>query len=314
MRGGGTIDIRMFSGEYEFLSNFYEVPVHYEYLYGSAEAAYQAQKCIKFDDLYKFTKYRPSQARKMGGQIEVRPDWDEVKVPLMRDIVFAKFIQNPELSERLIATGDSKIIEENNWHDTFWGVDAKTGEGQNYLGKILMETREQLKNPDVYVEGENIFFTRLTLPKMTTYKWTPPGDREQIKLEFEEKYELEHKKRNSGIDDCRYKVRDREFIDLSFRNGKRLKELYNHFGNGQELREYDDGQKFIYQYEDIPVFDSGDAIWDNINEFVLFRDPKGINLIRSQHGCEIPKISIYLRLKKAEPLIEQLLEIESMKK
>ena len=305
------MDITTFSGEYEFLSNFYEVPVYYEYLYDSAEAAYQAQKCVKFDDLYAFTKYSPSQAKKMGKKLEVRPDWAEVKVPLMRDIVFAKFAQNPELAERLIATGDSNIIEENYWHDTFWGVDEKTGEGQNYLGKILMETRDKLKNPDVYVEGENIFFTRFTLPKMTTYKWTPTGAREQIKLEFEEKYELKHKHRNSGIDDCRYRVRDREFIDLSFRNGKRLKELCNHFGNGQELREYDDGQKFIYQYEDIPVFDSGDAIWDNINEFVMFRDSKGINLIRSQHGCEIPKISIYLRLKKPEPLIEKLLAIES---
>lgn len=38
------MDITSFSGEYEFLSNFYEVPVSYEYTYGSAEAAYQARK------------------------------------------------------------------------------------------------------------------------------------------------------------------------------------------------------------------------------------------------------------------------------
>ena len=40
----------------------------------------------------------------------------------------------------------SVMLEEGNtWHDTFWGVDAKTGEGQNHLGKILMKIREELK-------------------------------------------------------------------------------------------------------------------------------------------------------------------------
>ena len=36
-----------FEGEYEFLSNFYEVPLTYEGLaYGSSEAAFQASKSL----------------------------------------------------------------------------------------------------------------------------------------------------------------------------------------------------------------------------------------------------------------------------
>ena len=39
----------------------------------------------------------------------------------------------------------ASLIEGNNWHETFWGVDSETGEGQNNFGKILMELREELK-------------------------------------------------------------------------------------------------------------------------------------------------------------------------
>ena len=63
----------------------------------------------------------------------------------MEDIVRAKFTQNEDLKWRLIGTGDADLEEGNTWHDTCWGVDAKTGEGQNHLGKILMKIRAELQ-------------------------------------------------------------------------------------------------------------------------------------------------------------------------
>ena len=36
-------------------------------------------------------------------------------------------------------------MEGNGWHDTFWGVDLKTGEGEKHLGRILMQVREELR-------------------------------------------------------------------------------------------------------------------------------------------------------------------------
>lgn len=48
--------INYFRGEYAFLSNFWEVPVTYKGLtYGSNEAAFQAQKCIREEDKVPFT-------------------------------------------------------------------------------------------------------------------------------------------------------------------------------------------------------------------------------------------------------------------
>ena len=61
----------------------------------------------------------------------------------MLDIVMAKFRQHPDLTEALLDTGDAELIEGNTWNDTTWGV--CNGKGLNWLGKILMIARAQLK-------------------------------------------------------------------------------------------------------------------------------------------------------------------------
>ena len=48
-------------------------------------------------------------------------------------------------AEQLLATGQKIIIEGNRWGDTCWGVDIRTGEGENRLGKILMKIRGELQ-------------------------------------------------------------------------------------------------------------------------------------------------------------------------
>ena len=97
------------------------------------------------EEKMEFTQLRPSASKKLGRRVKLRPDWEEVKVGLMEEIVRAKFTQNEELKALLLATGEAYLEEGNTWHDTCWGVDAKTGEGQNHLGKILMKVRDELK-------------------------------------------------------------------------------------------------------------------------------------------------------------------------
>lgn len=194
--------ITQFSREYEFLSNFYEAPVHYEYFYGSSEAAYQAQKAANFSDKLKFLDYTPKKAKRQSRKIQVRADWDAVKIPFMRDIVFAKFMQNKDIAEKLLATGDAEIIEGNYWHDTFWGVDKETGDGENNLGKILMKVRAELNNLDVEIlGGENFTLTRFTVPEKTTCGH----------LNFAQKFEIDPKN-SCDISNCKYSVRGRNFI------------------------------------------------------------------------------------------------------
>ena len=62
----------------------------------------------------------------------------------MKNICLAKFLQNPDLKEKLLSTGDAELVEGNTWNDTFWGVNSRTGKGDNNLGKILMNVRQTM--------------------------------------------------------------------------------------------------------------------------------------------------------------------------
>lgn len=139
-------EIVSFRGRFDFLSNFYEAPILYGGIrYGSGEAAFQAQKCQTEAERLAFQDLRPGQAKKAGRKVPLRPDWEQVKVGLMLAIVRAKFTQNGELARKLLETGDRPIVEGNTWGDTCWGVDVRTGRGENHLGKILMQVREELR-------------------------------------------------------------------------------------------------------------------------------------------------------------------------
>lgn len=137
--------IDSFRGSYLFLSNFYESPVEYKGLrYQCSEAAYQAQKCVDESDKQRFTVFSAKEAKAMGQKVNVRPDWDIIKLEEMERIVRAKFQQNKDIAEKLIETHPRNLVEANNWGDDFWGYDLCRQEGLNHLGKILMRIRDEL--------------------------------------------------------------------------------------------------------------------------------------------------------------------------
>jgi ribA/ribD-fused uncharacterized protein len=130
--------------KYEFLSNFHMAPVLYEgILYPSSEHAYQAAKSLDPVVRNRVAKLSTAgQSKKAGRQISIRPDWEQVKYDIMSEIVLLKFMQHPDLKEKLLATGDEELVEGNTWGDSYWGVCR--GVGQNKLGEILMKVRKIL--------------------------------------------------------------------------------------------------------------------------------------------------------------------------
>ena len=134
-----------FRGKYFFLSNFYPTKIWIDgMLYPSAEHAFQALKCARGEDRIAISVCRSAkEAKKAGRQVQMRADWEDVKVDVMHRILSAKFSQNATLLAMLIDTSNEELIEGNCWGDTYWGVCQ--GEGQNALGKLLMQVREELK-------------------------------------------------------------------------------------------------------------------------------------------------------------------------
>ena len=138
--------IDTFRGDYFFLSNFYSAPVTYNGLtFQNNEAAFQAQKTLDPAEQAAFTDMPANIAKRRGRQVKLRCDWEKVKDGIMEEIVRAKFTQNPDLKEKLLATGDTLLIEGNRWNDRYWGVDLRSGNGENHLGQILMKIRKELK-------------------------------------------------------------------------------------------------------------------------------------------------------------------------
>jgi len=81
-----------------------------------------------------------------------RPDWDNVRIKIMRWCLQVKLVQNwDKFSELLLETGDLPIVEESS-KDDFWGAKPKDELiliGANALGRLLMELREQVKNGEI---------------------------------------------------------------------------------------------------------------------------------------------------------------------
>lgn len=139
-------DVDCFRGENAFLSNFYPTKVWFDGVaYYSSEAAYQAQKCPHLTNREQFARLSADEAKRLGSKVEVRPDWDDIKLAVMERVVYEKFAQNPTLAQDLLDTGDRALKEGNTWGDLYWGVDIRTGEGENHLGKVLMSLRDELR-------------------------------------------------------------------------------------------------------------------------------------------------------------------------
>jgi len=114
--------------------------------YPTVEHAYQASKTrVPIERRLIRAAISPGDAKRLGKQITLRDDWENVRLDVMRDLLRAKF--HPlGLRTLLLSTGERLLIEGNNWNDTFWGVCK--GQGENNLGKLLMLTRDKYRNGD----------------------------------------------------------------------------------------------------------------------------------------------------------------------
>ena len=132
--------ITAFTGDYRWLSNFYSCSVELDgEVYSSVEHAYQAAKTLNLEDRA-IIRHAPTAAiaKKLGRKIDIRPDWDKLKVSIMEYLLIQKF-NDTNLKQKLLNTGDAQLIEGNYWGDIFWGVCR--GVGENNLGKLLMNIR-----------------------------------------------------------------------------------------------------------------------------------------------------------------------------
>lgn len=134
--------------DYACFSNFSPHGFEIDGLYWpTVEHYFQAQKfpATEYVEQIRLAK-TPKQAKTLGRKRDwpLRPDWEEVKINIMRCAVLRKFQTHDDIRELLLSTGDEALIE-NAPNDYFWGA-GRFGTGQNRLGKILMEVRQMLRD------------------------------------------------------------------------------------------------------------------------------------------------------------------------
>ena len=135
--------VKEFQGEFRFLSNFWPARVKLGDLwFPSVEHAYQAAKTNSIVKRQQFQVGSPGNAKRMGRKVDLRPDWEHVKLAVMEELLRQKFSPETELAKKLSDTHPRELIEGNKWGDTFWGMCF--GRGFNHLGRLLMEIRNTL--------------------------------------------------------------------------------------------------------------------------------------------------------------------------
>jgi ribA/ribD-fused uncharacterized protein len=145
--------------EWRFLSNFYVgPPIHFaKYVALTGEHLFQAMKAR---DGYHFRKIlaaaTPGEAKAEGRHLlGLRPDWERVKLDVMRVVLAHKFTLDREEGRRLLDTENALLVEGTHWGDQVWGVALDKGEsepgaswqaapGRNWLGVLLMARRAEL--------------------------------------------------------------------------------------------------------------------------------------------------------------------------
>lgn len=147
-------DTQVFFYEQDFyvLSNFSSFTLLWNFMrFDTSEAAYHWEKFPDHETVRELIRYAPSahEAYKIAERHKHlrRQDWDQIKVPIMRAILYAKACQHEYVLRKLLATGERELIEDS-WRDDFWGW-GENRDGQNVLGKLWMEIRAELRAAEV---------------------------------------------------------------------------------------------------------------------------------------------------------------------
>lgn len=129
--------------------------------YVCMEQYMMAQKAILFNDPDTHDKIMreldPANLKKLGREVKNfnARIWDEHKLNIVIAGNKLKFGQNPDLRKKLLSTGDA-ILCEASPYDNIWGIgmsvkdagwnNPQSWQGENLLGKALMEVRKYLKD------------------------------------------------------------------------------------------------------------------------------------------------------------------------
>lgn len=116
--------------------------------YNTVENFYQAMKTKDKDIRKKIATMHPAEAKKFARTIQLRSDWEDIKIKVMKYALDFKYKKNITHWIALI-NFEGDIVEYNYWHDNYWGhclcTKCKDIPHQNHLGKLLEDLRHEIQ-------------------------------------------------------------------------------------------------------------------------------------------------------------------------
>ncbi len=138
---------------YKEFSNFLGGPCLYNGItFKTAEGAFQYAKIDNptQQQTEQFANCDGHTAKRLGRKVKLCKEWEMIKLQVMKEVLLGKFNQQP-MKDMLLNTGDRVLLHHAPWEakdgrTSYWGVDDN-GNGENWMGEILMEVREILRSP-----------------------------------------------------------------------------------------------------------------------------------------------------------------------
>lgn len=131
----------------------------HEHEFNCAEQFMMASKASFFGDQESYEKImaskNPKEQKQLGRKVKdfIAAEWDEVAKSVVRKGNYAKFMQNPDLLEKLLETKGTTLVEASPY-DKIWGIglseaderclDRNQWKGTNWLGEVLTFVRDRI--------------------------------------------------------------------------------------------------------------------------------------------------------------------------
>lgn len=115
--------------------------------WATVEHYYQAMKFTNLSYQDKISRETdPKKALIMGRTRfkSTRKDWGKVRITMMTRAVYTKCKTHQIVTDALMSTGDSRLVESSQY-DYFWGC-GRDRRGENNYGQVLMRVRQKLRS------------------------------------------------------------------------------------------------------------------------------------------------------------------------